>query len=57
MELQKGLGAAGKISYGRRRMNSVNGLDISKAESHGQAYFDRGQPDGGTFRFENTQFS
>lgn len=36
-------------------MNPVIGLDISKAESHGQAFLDRGKPHGKTFKFEHTQ--
>lgn len=35
-------------------MNPVIGLDISKAESHGQAFLDRGKPLGGVFKFEHT---
>lgn len=36
-------------------MNPVIGLDISKAESHGQAFLDRGKPVGCTFKFDHTQ--
>lgn len=36
-------------------MNPVIGLDISKAESHGQAFLDRDKPHGGIFKFEHTQ--
>ncbi|WP_339296953.1 IS110 family transposase [Paenibacillus sp. FSL R5-0623] len=36
-------------------MNPVLGLDISKEESHGQAFFDRGKPYRGTFHFEHTR--
>ncbi len=35
-------------------MNPVIGLDISKEESHGQAFLDRGKPYRGTFHFEHT---
>jgi transposase len=36
-------------------MNPVIDLDISKEESHGQAFLDRGKPFKGTFHFEHTQ--
>ncbi|NUU60883.1 IS110 family transposase [Paenibacillus agri] len=36
-------------------MNPVVGLDISKAESHGQAFLARGKPLRGTFHFEHTR--
>ena len=36
-------------------MNPVIGLDISKDESHGQAFLKRGKPYRGTFQFEHTQ--
>jgi transposase len=36
-------------------MKPVIGLDISKAESHGQAFLDRGKPHGGVFCFTHTQ--
>jgi hypothetical protein len=36
-------------------MNPVLGLDISKEESHGQAFLDRGKPYRGTFHFEHTR--
>lgn len=36
-------------------MNPVIGLDISKAESHGQAFVDRGKPFRGSFKFEHTR--
>lgn len=36
-------------------MNPVIGLDISKAESHGQACLDRGKSLGGVFCFSHTQ--
>ncbi len=36
-------------------MNPVIGLDISKDESHGQAFLERGKPYRGTFKFEHTQ--
>lgn len=36
-------------------MNPVIGLDISKEESHGQAFLERGKPFKGTFHFEHTQ--
>lgn len=36
-------------------MNPVIGLDISKAESHGQAFLERGKPFRGTFHFEHTR--
>ncbi|WP_138752828.1 IS110 family transposase [Paenibacillus sinopodophylli] len=36
-------------------MNSVIGLDISKEESHGQAFLDRGKPYRGIFHFEHTR--
>lgn len=36
-------------------MNPVIGLDISKEESHGQAFIERGKPYRGTFKFEHTQ--
>ncbi|GGD84098.1 hypothetical protein GCM10010911_47930 [Paenibacillus nasutitermitis] len=36
-------------------MNSVIGLDISKEESHGQAFLERGKPYRGTFHFEHTR--
>ncbi|NHN34757.1 IS110 family transposase [Paenibacillus agricola] len=36
-------------------MNPVIGLDISKEESHGQAFLDRGKPYRGTFHFEHTR--
>ncbi|MBW7453832.1 IS110 family transposase [Paenibacillus sepulcri] len=34
-------------------MNPVIGLDVSKGESHAQAFSDRGTPHGKTFRFEH----
>ncbi|MFD0677412.1 MULTISPECIES: IS110 family transposase, partial [unclassified Paenibacillus] len=34
-------------------MNPVIGLDVSKGESHAQAFSDRGIPFGKTFRFEH----
>ncbi|WNQ09673.1 hypothetical protein MJA45_18845 [Paenibacillus aurantius] len=34
-------------------MNPVIGLDVSKGESHAQAFTDRGMPRGKTFRFEH----
>jgi transposase len=34
-------------------MNPVIGLDVSKGESHAQAFSDRGSPYGKTFRFEH----
>ncbi|WP_339185407.1 IS110 family transposase [Paenibacillus sp. FSL H8-0317] len=36
-------------------MNPVVGLDISKEESHGQAFLARGKPFRGTFQFEHTR--
>ncbi len=36
-------------------MNPVIGLDISKEESHGQAFLDRGKPYRGIFQFEHTR--
>jgi transposase len=36
-------------------MNPVIGLDISKEESHGQAFLDRGKPHKETFQFEHTR--
>jgi len=36
-------------------MNPVFGLDISKEESHGQAFIEHGKPYRGTFKFEHTQ--
>ncbi|MFD5020565.1 transposase, partial [Paenibacillus sp. NPDC058367] len=36
-------------------MNPVIGLDISKEESHGQAFLERGKPFQGTFHFEHTR--
>lgn len=36
-------------------MNPVIGLDISKEESHGQAFLDRGKPYKRTFHFAHTQ--
>jgi len=36
-------------------MNPVVGLDISKEESHGQAFLARGKPFRGTFHFEHTR--
>jgi transposase len=36
-------------------MKPVIGLDISKTESHGQAFLDRGKPYGGVFCFTHTQ--
>lgn len=36
-------------------MNPVIGLDISKEQSHGQAFLDRGKPYKGTFYFEHTR--
>jgi hypothetical protein len=36
-------------------MNPVIGLDISKEESHGQAFLERGKPYRGTFHFEHTR--
>jgi transposase len=36
-------------------MNPVIGLDISKEESHGQAFVDRGKPFRSTFKFEHTR--
>jgi hypothetical protein len=36
-------------------MNPVIGLDISKEESHGQAFLERGKPYRGTFYFEHTR--
>jgi transposase len=34
-------------------MNPVIGLDVSKGESHAQAFSDRGTPYGKAFRFEH----
>jgi len=36
-------------------MNPVIGLDISKEESHGQAFLERGKPYRGSFHFEHTR--
>ncbi len=36
-------------------MNPVVGLDISKEETHGQAFLKRGKPFRGTFHFEHTR--
>ncbi|WP_138755503.1 IS110 family transposase [Paenibacillus sinopodophylli] len=36
-------------------MNPVIGLDISKEESHGQAFLDRGKPYRGVYHFEHTR--
>ncbi len=36
-------------------MNPVIGLDISKEESHGQAFLERGKPFRGTFHFEHNR--
>jgi len=36
-------------------MNPVIGLDISKDESHGQSFLERGKPYKGTFQFEHTR--
>jgi len=36
-------------------MNPVIGLDISKEESHGKAFLERGKPFKGTFHFEHTR--
>lgn len=36
-------------------MNPVIGLDISKEESHGQAFLERGNPFRGTFHFQHTR--
>jgi hypothetical protein len=36
-------------------MKPVIGLDISKGESHGQAFLERGIPYRGTFQFEHTR--
>jgi transposase len=36
-------------------MNPVIGLDISKGQSEGQAFLNKGQPHGRTFRFLHTQ--
>ncbi len=36
-------------------MNPVICLDISKEESHGQAFLDRGKSFKGTFQFEHTR--
>ncbi|NRF96280.1 IS110 family transposase [Paenibacillus frigoriresistens] len=36
-------------------MNPVIGLDISKEESHGQAFLERGKPYKGTFHFEHAR--
>lgn len=36
-------------------MNPVIGLDISKEESHGQAFLERGKPFQGIFHFEHTR--
>jgi transposase len=55
MELQEGLGAAGKFECRSDKMNPVIGLDISKEESHGQAFIDRGKPFRGSFRFKHTR--
>ncbi|QNV57448.1 hypothetical protein GMA19_02618 [Paenibacillus polymyxa E681] len=47
---------AGKSKLtGRDEMNSVVGLDISKEESHGQAFLARGKPFRGTFHFKHTR--
>lgn len=56
MERQEPSGVTGK-SYRTRRnvMNPVIGLDISKDESHGQAFFERGKPYKGTFHFTHTR--
>ena len=40
---------------GRDEMNPVIGLDISKEESHGQAFLERGKPFRETFHFEHTR--
>jgi transposase len=56
MKRQESLGAAGKSTYiGRVLMNPVIGLDISKEESHGQAFLERGKPYKGTFHFAHTR--
>ncbi|MDQ0496345.1 transposase [Paenibacillus brasilensis] len=36
-------------------MNPVIGLDISKEESHGQAFLERGKPYQGIFYFQHTR--
>jgi transposase len=38
-----------------RLYESCYGLDISKEESHGQAFLERGKPYRGTFHFEHTR--
>ncbi|GGD78911.1 hypothetical protein GCM10010911_41260 [Paenibacillus nasutitermitis] len=49
----RSLGATGKSKLtGRDDMNPVIGLDISKEESHGQAFLERGKPFKGTFHFD-----
>jgi transposase len=53
MELQEGLGAAGKFVW--ERLDESSGLDISKPESHGQAFISRGQPQGRALKFEHTR--
>jgi transposase len=47
------LGVAGKSYVRSGGMNPVIGVDISKGESHAQAFLDRGKPYGKTFRFEH----
>jgi transposase len=55
MERQEEHRVAGKSISRRNYMNPVIGLDISKEESHGQAFLERGKPYRGTFHFEHTR--
>jgi len=43
----------GENYFGSNEMNPVIGLDVSKGESHAQAFADRGTPYGKTFRFKH----
>jgi transposase len=47
------VGVAGENYFGSDEMNPVIGLDVSKGESHAQAFADRGKPYGKTFRFKH----
>jgi transposase len=53
---EENVGAASKSTHtGRDEMNPVIGLDISKEESHGQAFLERGNPFRGTFHFRHSR--
>ncbi len=55
MERKEEHRVAGKSILRRNYMNPVIGLDISKEESHGQAFLEHGKSYRGTFHFEHTR--